>query len=152
MSKATFETGTLYWIYWGAFDKWFIALAEYQHKRLDYYFHPIFNGFGFWYEDRHQHKIEISEQIKSPKFKAMKNKLTKKEQWMLNFLKEKFETDPTMSWSPSVIGHEYGRTIGKPWLHSSAASPTLIKLAEKGLVERNINQGWYRYKPQEDED
>ena len=41
--------------------------------------------------------------------------------------------------SPSKIGNAYGATIGKPYLHSSFASPICKKLVELGLLERSDN-------------
>lgn len=73
-------------------------------------------------------------------------KLTKKQQWMLEFLQDYEKLDHERFVSPTEIGHAYGvKVLESQNLHSSTASPTLIKLVEFGLVERN-KKGHYRIK------
>jgi hypothetical protein len=73
-------------------------------------------------------------------------KLTKKQQWMLEFLQGYEKLDHEHFVSPTEIGHLYGvKALGTDKLHSSTASPTLIKLVKMELVERN-SKGHYRIK------
>lgn len=144
------ETGRLYWVYWSKMDHWFIAMCKYSKRKYDYEFLNIFGGFNFWYTEKEEEGLVIVEEIRKPIHLINNDSaMTKKERWMLDWLKAKFAIDPTMMWSPTTIGHEYGKAIGKPHLHSSSASPVLKKLADQGLVERNIKEGKYRYKPSE---
>jgi len=67
-------------------------------------------------------------------------KLSKQLQWILNYLKE----NKNIGWiSPTKIGREYGKTVGK-YYHSSWASPKCLKLVEMNLIERN-EDGHYSY-------
>lgn len=73
--------------------------------------------------------------------------LTKKQEWMLNYVKENTNCANVQGAeyvSPTKVGRAYGESQGKEGYHSSAASPVLLKLTEKGLIERN-DQGHYRY-------
>ena len=76
--------------------------------------------------------------------------LTPRQSWMLNYLHLMWCENKERWVSPTEIGKEYGA-----WLHhdkeftphsyhSAAASPTLKKLLEKGVIERN-ERGLYRY-------
>ena len=74
--------------------------------------------------------------------------LTPRQTWMLNYLHLKW-CDSKEQWiTPTEIGSEYGDWLhhGKAphSYHSAAASKTLLKLTDKGLIERN-ERGHYRY-------
>lgn len=70
----------------------------------------------------------------------MQLKLTHKEKWMLEYLK----SNRTQYLSPTEVGKAYGNSKGKKNYHSAEASPVLLKLVKKNLVERN-EHGHYRY-------
>jgi hypothetical protein len=74
--------------------------------------------------------------------------LTLKQTWMLNYLHLKWCESKEQWITPTEIGSKYGDWLhhGKaPRIyHSAAASKTLLKLTEKGLIERN-ERGHYRY-------
>lgn len=72
-------------------------------------------------------------------------KLTEKQEWFLRFLEENTR-DSQQYLSAGYLGFTYGQEVlNRCDRHSSTASPTLLKLTEMGLVERN-NKGHYRYK------
>jgi hypothetical protein len=76
------------------------------------------------------------------------NKLTAKEEWMLNYLKENsnYANGKAVEYvSPTEVGRMYGESIGKKGHHSSIASPTLKHLTDLGLLIRN-NKGHYKFK------
>ena len=59
-------------------------------------------------------------------------------EWIINYLKE------NAGWvSPTKIGREYGKTIGK-YYHSSWASPKCLKLIKMNLIIRN-EDGHYAF-------
>jgi len=67
-------------------------------------------------------------------------KLSKQLQWILDYLKE----NKDKGWiSPTEIGGEYGKTVGK-FYHSSWASPKCRKLVEMNLIKRS-KDGKYSY-------
>jgi len=73
--------------------------------------------------------------------------LTKKQEWMLNYLKENsnYANGKAVEYvSPTEVGRAYGESNGKRGYHSSTASPVLLKLTELGLISRNEN-GHYKY-------
>lgn len=75
---------------------------------------------------------------------------TKKEEWMLNYLKNNSDYANGLAVefvSPTEVGRAYGQSKGIKGLHSSSASPTLIKLASNGLIVRN-ERGHYKFKKQ----
>jgi len=65
--------------------------------------------------------------------------LTKKEQWMLDYLKK----HKGVYVSPTKVGMDYGAQVIGSFCHSSTASPVLLRLAQHGYVERNEN-GHYK--------
>ena len=74
-------------------------------------------------------------------------KLTVKQQWILNYLKNNSDyangkADEYVS--PTEVGQAYGRFRGKNGYHSSTASPILLQLVKFGLAERN-DKGHYKY-------
>lgn len=74
--------------------------------------------------------------------------LTPRQTWMLNYLHLKWCESKKQWITPTEIGSEYGDWLhhGKAphSYHSAATSKTLLKLTEKGLIERN-ERGHYRY-------
>ena len=76
--------------------------------------------------------------------------LTPRQAWMLNYLHLMWCDNKERWVSPTEIGQEYGAWLhhDKEFIpysyHSGAASPTLKKLLEKGIIERN-ERGLYRY-------
>lgn len=72
-------------------------------------------------------------------------KLTKKQKWMLNYLKENsnYAKGRNVEYiSPTEVGRAYGVYKNK-YYHSSTASPTLLRLTKMGLVKRN-DKGHYK--------
>jgi len=73
--------------------------------------------------------------------------LTKKQEWMLNYLKENsnYANGKAIEYvSPTEVGRAYGKANDKKGCQSSIASPTLLKLVELNLIKRNDN-GHYKY-------
>jgi hypothetical protein len=76
------------------------------------------------------------------------NKLTAKEQWMLDYLKDNsnYANGKAVEYvSPTEVGRMYGESKGKKGYHSSIASPTLKTLTELGILIRN-DKGHYKFK------
>jgi len=74
-------------------------------------------------------------------------KLTNKQQFVVDYLKEKCTLPINSGWvSPTEVGRIYGiKFLNSFTKHSSTGSPILKKLVKLGYVERN-NKGWYKYK------
>lgn len=82
-----------------------------------------------------------------------KETLTKREKWVLEYLKGCYEVDYQLSggWvSPTQVGAAYGWFgLGKEGRHSSTGSPICKSLVSKGLIERS-EYGHYRWIPIQD--
>lgn len=75
------------------------------------------------------------------------NKLTKKQEWMLNYLKDNsdYANGKAIEYiSPTEVGRKYGESMGKKGYHSSTASPVLKHLSELGILIRN-DKGHYKF-------
>jgi hypothetical protein len=75
------------------------------------------------------------------------NKLTTKQQWMLNYLKDNsnYANCKAVEYvSPTEVGIMYGESMGKKGYHSSVASHTLKNLTELGFLIRN-DKGHYKF-------
>lgn len=72
-------------------------------------------------------------------------KLTKKQEWFINYLRFMSKEAPDQFISPTHIGIQYMKHLGKNVFRTSEASTTLRSMEKKGLVERN-NRGHYRIK------
>lgn len=69
--------------------------------------------------------------------------LTFKRSWMLKYLKAHTAFDDTVFVSPTEVGREYGKAIGKKGYHSAQASTTLTYLVNYGLADYN-KHGHYK--------
>lgn len=80
-------------------------------------------------------------------------KLSKKEQWIVDWLKAKFDSDPVNSWSAARIGKEYCASVGKKVINTTGTvSNSIHKLVRAGFIEKiegvSYGSNAYRYKIQ----
>lgn len=94
--------------------------------------------------------LDVADSVKKPFSEPLfvfGGTLTKKQEFMLNYLKENsnYANGKAVEYvSPTEVGMAYGKSQGKNGYHSSTASPVLLKLSKMGLVKRNDN-GHYKY-------
>ena len=91
--------------------------------------------------------MKNKEQIKQTRNTPL---LTKRESWVLEYLKQCYEKDYPISggWnSPTNIGAAYGWfVLGTESRHSATGSPICKSLVQRGVIERN-ERGQYRWIP-----
>jgi hypothetical protein len=72
-------------------------------------------------------------------------KLTKKQEWFIDYLRFMNKEAPGQFISPTHIGMQYGISLGESGLYRSTTATMLRNLESIGLVERN-EKGHYRIK------